>query len=191
LGALADRRNASVVTGDLMTMDFGASRFDLVHSRAVLMHLDDPDDVVARVVAALRPGGVVLFEESDGAPAQAAATTPAVALDLPAPFLQVMVPLADRWTWARGLAARLAAEGLVDVRDDVRDPMLRGATPGAAFWHHTLETIRPLLTDGVRMAGFGRDAVDESSVDAMLALLDDAAFTAPFIALHQVSGRRP
>ena len=69
---LAARPNVTVVEDDLMTMSFGSSCFDLVHSRSVLMHVDDPDAVVERLVPALAPGAVVLFEEADGAPAQRA-----------------------------------------------------------------------------------------------------------------------
>jgi SAM-dependent methyltransferase len=39
--------------------------FDLVHCRALLMHLPDPADALARIVTALRPGGVLLAEEGD------------------------------------------------------------------------------------------------------------------------------
>jgi SAM-dependent methyltransferase len=39
--------------------------FDLAHCRALLMHLPDPGDALARIVAVLRPGGVLLAEEGD------------------------------------------------------------------------------------------------------------------------------
>lgn len=39
--------------------------FDLVHCRALLMHLPDPADALTRIVTALRPGGVLLAEEGD------------------------------------------------------------------------------------------------------------------------------
>ena len=39
--------------------------FDLAHCRALLMHLPDPEAALARIVAALRPGGVLLAEEGD------------------------------------------------------------------------------------------------------------------------------
>ncbi len=187
LGELAARPNTTVVEGDLMTMSFGSSCFDLVHSRSVLMHLEDPDAVVERLVPAMAPGGVVLFEEADGAPAERASSMAGI----PAPFLEVMVPLALRWTWARGLAARLAALGFVDVRDDVRDDLLTGASPAAAFWRETLETIRPIVTDPAHMEPLGRRAVDDGSYDAMIALLDDPDFAVPFAARHRVSARRP
>ncbi len=187
LADLGARANVSVVRGDLATVDLGVGCVDLVHSRSVLMHVVDAGRVVERAVAALAPGGAVLFEEADGAPAQRVADDPA----LPAAFRAVMVPLAARWTWARGLAATLERLGLHDVHDDVRENLLHGATPGAAFWSRTLTTIRPLVTDTARMAALGQDPVSDSDVDAMLALLDDPCFAAPFAARHRVSGRRP
>src|SRR5271170_6569444 len=86
LQRLGERANVSVVEDDLTTMAFPEASFDVIHSRSVLMHVDAADDVVTRLVPALRPGGVVLFEEADGAPA----TT---AVDPPMPFVRVMVPI--------------------------------------------------------------------------------------------------
>jgi len=185
LADLHGRPNVTVVRDDLTTMAFGRACFDLVHSRSVLMHVEDPDAVVARAVVALAPGGAVLFEEADGAPALRAAAGGG----LPAPFVAVMVPLAARWTWARSLEGNLESLGLVDVHDDVREDVLRGATPGAAFWSRTIRTIRPLVTDRGRMEALGRRPVDDGAVDAMLGLLQDPAFEAPFAARHRVSAR--
>jgi hypothetical protein len=102
-----------------------------------------------------------------------------------------MVPLAARWTWARTLAARLEALGFVDVHDDVREDLLEGASPAAAFWRETLETVRPLVTDSTRMDALGRRAVDDASYDAMITLLDDPSLAVPFAARHRVTARRP
>jgi SAM-dependent methyltransferase len=187
LADLAARPNVTVVEGDLMTMSFGSACFDLVHSRSVLMHVEDPDTVLEHLVPALRPGAVVLFEEADGEPAQRAAT----GAELPAPFRDVMVPLAMQWTWARTLACRLVALGFTDVHDDVREDLLTGASPAAAFWSQTLATIRPIVTDAARMESLGRHAVADSSYDAMIELLENPAFSAPFAARHRVSARRP
>jgi SAM-dependent methyltransferase len=182
---LGTRPNVTVVEGDLMTTPFGSSCFDLVHSRSVLMHVEDPDTVVQRLVPALRPGAVVLFEEVDGAPAQHAASDP----DLPAPFRDVMVPLASMWTWARSIASMLEALGFVDVDDDVREDLLTGASPAAAFWRETLETIRPIVTDAAHMESRGRRPADDVSIDAMIDLLADPGFSVPFAARHRVSAR--
>jgi 2-polyprenyl-3-methyl-5-hydroxy-6-metoxy-1,4-benzoquinol methylase len=50
---------------DLRHDDIEADRYDLLHCRAVLMHLPDPTAAFARMVAALRPGGLFLIEEGD------------------------------------------------------------------------------------------------------------------------------
>jgi len=39
--------------------------YDLVHCRALLMHLAEPERALARMLAALRPGGWLLVEEGD------------------------------------------------------------------------------------------------------------------------------
>ncbi|HEY5024936.1 MAG TPA: class I SAM-dependent methyltransferase [Acidimicrobiales bacterium] len=187
LQELAARPNVTVVEGDLLTMTFGSSCFDFVHSRSVLMHLDNPNAVVEHLVPALAPGAIVLFEETDGEPARRAAS----GAELPAAFRHVMVPLAAQWTWAGTLASRLEALGFTDVHDDVREDLLTGATPAAAFWRQTLATIRPIVTDAARMESVGRSPVDDSSYDTMIELLENPAFAVPFAARHRVSARRP
>jgi SAM-dependent methyltransferase len=184
LQRLGERDNVSVLRDDLTTMAFPDATFDVIHSRSVLMHVDAADAVVAKLVPALRPGGVVLFEEADGAPA----TT---ALDPPDPFVTVMVPLARRWTWARHLPDLLRELGLEDVHDDIRDGPLTGGTPVGAFWQHTLRSIRPFLTDPKTMSTADATPMDGAAIDAMLALLDDPDFVMPFAFRHNVSGRRP
>jgi SAM-dependent methyltransferase len=184
LRRLGQAPNVTVIEDDLTTMAWPVTTFDVIHSRSVLMHVDGADDVVATLIPALRPGGVVLFEEADGSPA-------ATGLNPPAPFVEVMVPLAARWTWARHLPDLLRRLGLEDVVDDVRDGPLIGGGPVGAFWQHTLRSIRPFLTDPARMGAGGGGPVDDATVDAMLTLLDDPAFVMPFALRHNVSGRRP
>jgi SAM-dependent methyltransferase len=184
LQRLGERPGVSVLEDDLTTMSFAEASFDVIHSRSVLMHIDTADDVVAKLVPALRPGGVVLFEEADGAPAS-------TAVDPPAPFVAVMVPLARRWTWARHLPELLDRLGLEDIHDDRRDGPLTGGNAVGAFWQHTLRSIRGFLTDPRRMAAAGGAVMDDATIDAMLDLLDDPDFVMPFALRHNVSGRRP
>jgi SAM-dependent methyltransferase len=183
---LGQASHVTVVEDDLTTMSFAPSTFDVIHSRSVLMHVDDADAdaVVTKLVAALRPGGAVLFEEADGAPAS-------TAVDPPAPFVAVMVPLARRWTWARHLPELLDRLGLDEVHDDVRDGPVTGGSPVGAFWQHTLRSVRVFLTDPERMGGAGGGPVDDAAIDAMLVLLDDPDFVMPFALRHNVTGRRP
>jgi len=184
LADLAQKGNVEVLEGDLCTMALPEAAFDLVHSRSVLMHLDDPDHAVRTAVASLRPGGSVLFEESDGAPGAAVE-------DAPAPFMAVMVPIVRRWTWARGLAGLLQSLGLVDVSDDVAEMTLVGGSPHAQFWRLTLESVG-WLADEAEARGDPRGAgFDRLDLQAMLELLDSPDFAVPYMSRHRVTGRRP
>jgi len=50
---------------DLREADFEPRAYDLVHCRAVLMHLPNPEEAFARMVLAVRPGGWLLVQEGD------------------------------------------------------------------------------------------------------------------------------
>jgi SAM-dependent methyltransferase len=179
LHALAERcPNVAVVEADLCGLALPAGRFDLVHTRSVLMHLPCADAVVAKAVASLAPGGVVFFEETDGAPAQAMADPP--------PGYALMIRLAARWDWARGLARLLESLGMEEVEEDVRADPLVGGSPQAEFWKFTLGSIAELA------AGTGTGEPDiTGQIAEMTRLLDDPVFSAPFTARHRVTGRRP
>jgi 2-polyprenyl-3-methyl-5-hydroxy-6-metoxy-1,4-benzoquinol methylase len=57
--------NVEVRTVDIREDEFEPGRYDLVHCRAFLMHMPDADDTIARLAAALKPGGLLLAEEGD------------------------------------------------------------------------------------------------------------------------------
>jgi SAM-dependent methyltransferase len=50
---------------DLTADDLPERAFDLVHTRALLWHLPEPERALDQIVGALRPGGWVLIEEPD------------------------------------------------------------------------------------------------------------------------------
>jgi len=57
--------NVEVLRHDLRTDTFPERSFDLIHARAVLIHIPDDSEIVRRMVSWLRPGGWVLLEEPD------------------------------------------------------------------------------------------------------------------------------
>jgi SAM-dependent methyltransferase len=57
--------NVQVRALDIRKDEIDAGAYDLVHCRALLMHLADPAAVIARLARALRPGGVLPAEEGD------------------------------------------------------------------------------------------------------------------------------
>ena len=60
-----DASNVEVLRHDIRTDTFPASSFDLIHTRAVLMHLSPSVDLLRRIAAWLAPGGWLVFEEPD------------------------------------------------------------------------------------------------------------------------------
>lgn len=181
--------NIEIVEDDLCELELPAGRFDLVHSRAVLMHLPCPDRVLEQAVISLCAGGQAFFEETDGAPAQNASGAP------PA-FTVVFGPITARWSWARTMADTLRALGLTEVADQVREDPLEGGTDKARFWKFTLDSIlelwRTALSEGQQIEGL--DTVDhehfEQAVSEVQQLLDDPGFSVPFAARHRVTGRK-
>jgi SAM-dependent methyltransferase len=57
--------NVEVRQCDITLDQIEPAYYDLIHSRFVLMHLDDPADAVRRIAAALRPGGWLVATEPD------------------------------------------------------------------------------------------------------------------------------
>ena len=60
-----DASNVEVLRHDIRTGTFPAGSFDLIHTRAVLMHVSPGVDLLRRVVTWLAPGGWLVLEEPD------------------------------------------------------------------------------------------------------------------------------
>ena len=65
---------------DIAVDDLPTGEFDLVHTRWVLQHLEDPEAAIRRMIAALRPGGWLLVEEMDFFPIHTASSQLYIAL---------------------------------------------------------------------------------------------------------------
>jgi SAM-dependent methyltransferase len=59
------RPNLEVRRHNIVTDPLPEGAFDLIHARLVLMHLPERDDVLARLIKALKPGGWLIDEEFD------------------------------------------------------------------------------------------------------------------------------
>ncbi len=60
-----DASNVEVLRHDIRTDTFPPGFFDLIHTRAVLMHISPSVDLLHRMVTWLAPGGWVVLEEPD------------------------------------------------------------------------------------------------------------------------------
>jgi SAM-dependent methyltransferase len=166
-----DYPNLDVRRHDIVADPLPAGEFDLVHARALLVHLPGREQALDQMVAALRPGGWLLLEEPDYFSKVA---DPANAPEANKLFERVRSAEA-RWmaeagidqSYGRRLFGALVRRGLTDVAGEGRVPVARGGSELARFYRLTAEQSRGrFLAAGVTPQEF----------DAFLALHDDPNF---------------
>jgi SAM-dependent methyltransferase len=174
--------NFEAISHDITTEDLPKGKFHLVHMRWLLHHLPQPERVIERMIAAIRPGGWLLLEEVDFFPVQT--STSPLYVDFMLALTSTIVAASGRdCLWARALPALVAERGLADVGGEGDFAFLRGGSPMAEFFQLTDEQMR----DKVISSG----ALSAERFDAGLALLDDPKFWAFAGAGIAVWGRRP
>jgi SAM-dependent methyltransferase len=136
---------------DLAADDLPRDAYDFVHTRLVLLHVPERDEVVRRLVESLRPGGIIMLEEDDIFPVLATAEGPYLAAWLG--FLGAMQGGGTDPEWARLLPERLGPLGLVDVDAELDGQFFRGGSEPAQFWSLTWEQVRERIDGAVLDAG--------------------------------------
>ncbi len=129
-----------------------AEGLDLVHARFLLEHLADPPAVIARLAAALRPGGALVLEDSAG-----------VQLDVepPAAVFERLGPVWRRagksvgWDafYGRALSRDMRAAGLAEIQGLEH----RRLAPGGKPWQHLVSGLRRLAPRLVEHGAVERD----------------------------------
>jgi SAM-dependent methyltransferase len=137
---LQDAEGIELWQMDLASEELPRAEFDFVHTRLLLLHVPERDAVLAKLAAALRPGGVLLIEEDDVNPVTS--TAGGDYAEAWRVFLEVMDAAGVDPEWARDLPARLDALGLEDVEAELNGQIFRGGAPEARFWSLTWEHVR-------------------------------------------------
>lgn len=176
------RPNLTALRHDIATDDFPAGLFHLVHARAVLTHVPDPEAVCARIACWLRPGGWLLVTDPasftvDSSPhplmRKAAAAAKVVMQDM----------IGTDPNWARTFPAPLARVGFVDVDAECRLRMMQGGGREARMFELMLAQLAPhLVTTGL---------ITDAELDTLRAQLLDPAFMDFPPAVVRAWGRRP
>lgn len=163
---LQSRPNLAVVRHDVVEDDPPEDRFDLIHARFLLEHLPEPDQVLRRCASVLRPGGLLVVEDSDGL---------GLLVD---PDVAEVVPICRAWesvasslswnpTLGGDLVSALKGCGLAGVEGAT----YRRKASGGPIWEPVkLGLIR--LQDRIIEAGANREALS-----LVLGVLDDSAYT--------------
>ena len=165
---------------DIETDPLPHSAFDLVHARLVLAHLQSSAAALAKMLAALRPGGWLVVEDFDSADAATAAHP------LPKTAAVVRQLLLDGGVdvgAGRTLLARLRAERLDEVGTEGRQWVWPGGSAGARLMRANYLQFRDRILDT------GRVSPAEFQDD--LARLEDPDLLISSPTLWTAWGRRP
>jgi ubiquinone/menaquinone biosynthesis C-methylase UbiE len=181
LSHLEHRENVELVETSIENWRVPSGSLDLIHTRNVLMHIDEADMIISRLVEALRPGGVLLLEEADYFPL-AGMTSVAV--------MEVANALVANWTWARTMPHTISQLSVEDINVTIDTSMMRGGSAEAAFWSYTFRSVEERLTNVELAASSGVSSVTQESFDEALRLLADDTFWTPLAAVVCVSCRR-
>lgn len=171
-----------ILTHDVVHEDFPAASFDLVHARALLMHLPDRDRVLARAAGWVRPGGWLVIEDLSVHPVDSSRHPVLKKLTLAGAEL-LKTSVGSDLRWASGLPGQLRALGLHDVQVATTPGTIGDGSATDAFWRATFDQAIPSLIDG----GFA----DPQDIAEMRTLQQTPGFTDTAIAMISAWGRKP
>lgn len=126
--------NGEVRELDVTQASLGEGEFDLVHARAFLEHLHQREDVLDRMVAALRPGGWILVQDGDW--------SLFMQQEIPEPFRSLAIGALEHSVEHAGWEPRcgswllpaLKRRGLLDASARGRVGTMHGGTPSAEWY---------------------------------------------------------
>jgi ubiquinone/menaquinone biosynthesis C-methylase UbiE len=174
--------NLEVWQHDILTDPLPRNAFDLVHCRALLCHLPEPEQALTRMVAALRPGGRLLVEEADYVSCAAATRDHPHAAAFERTVAAVMAHCCAQGLFDPYLGRRLAAlvadtgltgcgsEGIVFVRP--------GASGPAELLARSVEPHGPELIETGRVSAADFAATIAALGDTEFSFLDALSFAA-------------
>jgi len=179
--------NLDVRQHDIRNDSLETDHYDLVHSRALLMHLPEPEKALNLMAEALRPGGWLFIEDFDfGSLLSADVTNPSAAsmIEINRALFEVLKKkrIMDAYFGRRerGLIEQL---GFVNVDHEGWTRMNRGGGSHAQFAVMTLQAgTRALIAEGV---------VTQQQVDSVEDLYKDPSFYWPEYTLFSAWGQKP
>ncbi|WP_214110952.1 class I SAM-dependent methyltransferase, partial [Acrocarpospora catenulata] len=176
----------TVLCHDIVADALPEAAFDLVHARLVLSHLPERQRVLARLLAALRPGGWLQLDEID------ISHWPALLAPCPAArrayehylvaLARVLGAVGADPTWGRSAAQAVAEAGFTEIDPFCHTEVWGPGSPGLGLLisnsHH--------LAD--RLIAAGMTAGQLAEVRQIMA---DPGFRAVSFTVHTVLARRP
>jgi SAM-dependent methyltransferase len=181
------RPNLEVRVHDLLEDDLPEGEFDLIHLRLLLAWLGDPRVAIERLIATLKPGGLLLAEEIDfvsSVPDPRMDAAPRELFERAANAHNTV--LAQRHSfdpfYGRRVAGDLEDAGLTDMGAHGRASMWRGGGPGGRIWRLSIEQLRDQIV--------ALDLLSPTEFEAALALCDDPRLMVMSPVMMAAWGRR-
>jgi SAM-dependent methyltransferase len=179
--------NLEIRQHDIVKDALEVGEYDLVHCRRVLLELKEPEEALARMADAVRPGGWLLIEEADsGSMLSTDLTNPAAT-----PFVEAFrggiaalrkMRMLDPFM-GRKVRELIEQLGLIDVSLDGWTCISRGGDPMAEFDATTVQmAAKPLI-------GVGQ--LTEEQFNSALRLLRDPTFYYLGFTMFAAWGRKP
>ncbi|UBU18691.1 class I SAM-dependent methyltransferase [Nonomuraea gerenzanensis] len=165
----------TIMRHDVAVDPMPAGSFDLIHARAVLQHVPQRHEVLARLAGSLAPGGVLLVEELE---AQWATTV----LDTPDPRAHDVFAAYERGiravlqangndiAWCRHVHAAMAGIGLTRVETEAWQRSWSGGTGVCLLAHFGSRELAPQLLEA-GMAAEDLRLLADLTLDPRLAML--------------------
>ncbi|MEC3917922.1 methyltransferase domain-containing protein [Nocardia sp. CDC160] len=174
--------NVDVREFDARTDDFAPGSFDLIHTRAMLMHLPERVELVSRLRSWLTPGGWLVATDPTGF-TSASSPYPEWRRLMDA-FWTLMTAHGGDPLWGRQRLARTIAEsGFAEVDMAIHTVVVGGGGPADRFWRAFFSQVGPRMVDLALLT--------PDDLAAGVALLDEPSFFDSPDAFVTVWGRRP
>lgn len=169
--AAAHVANVEVRQHDIVKEPLGETEFDLIHARLVLEHIPERDQVLTKLVRALKPNGWLLVESVDYVSAVPVSELGAKEhAHTQSTRLREFEGAGIKFDLGRHLPRLLRAAGLRDVDNEGRVTVMEGGSACALWFQLSMEQLRP------RLVGPGK--LTDAEVDRMLELFADPEWAA-------------
>lgn len=160
--------NVRVLRHDINRDPVPLAAFDLVHCRALLMHLSDPMLALTRMAAAVRPGGWLVIEDADYTSVAAADRTHPVAAAFDRIAASMRATKDVDSTIGGRLPALLDALGLESRGDEMLEARRCGGDQSAGRFAYSMEAFRAMFV--------GSGVVTHDDLELVLSALADPKF---------------
>ncbi len=177
--------NLEVRRHDIVKDPLPDSVFDLIHTRLVLVHVPERDQVLQRLVVALKPGGWLITEEFDARSMLPDASVNPAEADSPLilAIQGVLLKHGANTRYGRLLPGRLRALGMRDIGAEGRALFWQGGSIGASVFRTNAQHVRgEIISSGL---------MTEDEFEHELARFDDPEFMEISPIMWTVWGQRP